>query len=157
VTAYDPYNNVATGYRGTVHFTSSDNRASLPNTYTFVARDGGVHTFRNSVTLRASGTQTIKACDVLKPSVNGRASVTVGTRSVPDVLAIGGSRASVRGQVREAITPRARRSKQRAARIESFWPTPANAGPTWTVAQKDAARDAVLPEIRRKLHAYLLV
>ena len=31
VTAYDSYNNVATGYVGTVHFSSSDPRASLPS------------------------------------------------------------------------------------------------------------------------------
>src|SRR5207244_139238 len=30
VTAKDPYGNTATGYAGTVHFTSSDGQASLP-------------------------------------------------------------------------------------------------------------------------------
>ena len=30
VTAYDTYGNVATGYTGTVHFTSSDAQATLP-------------------------------------------------------------------------------------------------------------------------------
>ena len=39
VTAFDPYNNVATGYQGTVYFTSSDYRASLPSIYTFIAGD----------------------------------------------------------------------------------------------------------------------
>src|SRR5213078_392659 len=30
VTALDPFNNTATGYAGTVHFTSSDGQATLP-------------------------------------------------------------------------------------------------------------------------------
>ena len=39
VTAYDPYGNIATGYTGTVHFTSSDSQATLPANYTFTAAD----------------------------------------------------------------------------------------------------------------------
>src|SRR5262249_296709 len=36
---------VATGYTGTVHFTSSDGQAVLPGDYTFTSSDQGVHTF----------------------------------------------------------------------------------------------------------------
>src|SRR5262249_58934703 len=43
--ATDVYGNVVTGYRGTVHFSSSDARAVLPADYTFTATDNGVHTF----------------------------------------------------------------------------------------------------------------
>ena len=45
VTALDPYNNVATGYLGTVHFDSSDlgSGSAVPADYTFVAGDSGVH------------------------------------------------------------------------------------------------------------------
>ena len=39
VTALDQYGNVATGYTGTVHFTSSDGQAVLPANYTFTAGD----------------------------------------------------------------------------------------------------------------------
>ena len=85
VTAFDPYNNVATGYRGTVNFTSSDNRASLPGVYTFIAGDGGVHAFGNGVTLRTSGTQTITVYDVFHPSIIGGASVDVGGVAPPSV------------------------------------------------------------------------
>ncbi|HKV05580.1 MAG TPA: hypothetical protein VJO53_10795, partial [Candidatus Acidoferrales bacterium] len=42
VTAKDALNNTATGYTGTVHFTSSDGTAVLPANYTFVAGDAGV-------------------------------------------------------------------------------------------------------------------
>ena len=62
-TAYDAYGNIATGYTGTVHFTSSDGQAALPTDYTFVGGDAGVHTLTNGVTLFTSGVQSITATD----------------------------------------------------------------------------------------------
>ena len=53
VSAKDPYKNVATGYTGTVHFTSSDAQAGLPADYTFTTADAGVHVF--NVTLETGG------------------------------------------------------------------------------------------------------
>ena len=53
VTARDPFNNTATGYTGTVHFTSTDGAATLPANYAFTGPDAGVHTF--SGTLRLVG------------------------------------------------------------------------------------------------------
>jgi hypothetical protein len=50
VTAVDTYGNVAAGYTGTVHFTSSDGAAVLPVDYTFSGSNAGVDTF--SVTLK---------------------------------------------------------------------------------------------------------
>ena len=41
----DVYENIAGGYTGTVHFTSSDAKAALPVNYTFAAADAGAHTF----------------------------------------------------------------------------------------------------------------
>ena len=61
VKAFDPYNNVATGYTGTVHFSSSDPEAFLPGDYMFTAADGGVHTF--AAALRTAGMQTITVTD----------------------------------------------------------------------------------------------
>jgi hypothetical protein len=61
VTARDAYGNFATGYTGTVHFTSTDGQANLPGDYTFTADDGGVHTF--TATLKTAGTQSIRATD----------------------------------------------------------------------------------------------
>src|SRR5579859_5838561 len=63
VTAKDPYGNIATGYRGTIQFTSSDGQAVLPGNYTFVAGDNGAHTFANGVTLKTAGNQTVTATD----------------------------------------------------------------------------------------------
>ena len=69
VTAYDAYGNVATGYTGTVHFTSSDAQAILPANYTFTGGDAGTHTF--SVTLKTAGTQSITATDTVTGSITG--------------------------------------------------------------------------------------
>jgi hypothetical protein len=73
VTAFDPYGNLATGYAGTVHFTSTDRLAVLPGSYAFTSTDAGVHSF--PVTLETAGSQTVTAVDV--NSVNGSVSVTV--------------------------------------------------------------------------------
>ncbi|MGD0863440.1 MAG: S53 family peptidase, partial [Candidatus Limnocylindrales bacterium] len=53
VTARDAYGNTVAGYRGTVHFSSTDPAAVLPADYTFTAADNGVHVF--SVTLKTAG------------------------------------------------------------------------------------------------------
>ena len=45
VTALDTYGNTATGYTGTVHFTSGGTSRTLPANYTFIGGDNGVHTF----------------------------------------------------------------------------------------------------------------
>ena len=75
VTALDAYGNVATGYRGTIHFTTSDSAASVPADYTFTAADNGVHTFANTLipglTLRTVGTQWVRATDKTTASLTG--------------------------------------------------------------------------------------
>src|SRR5439155_738170 len=53
VTALDAFNNTATGYTGTVHFTSTDAQANLPANFTFASGDSGQHTF--SATLKTAG------------------------------------------------------------------------------------------------------
>ncbi len=69
VTAKDAFGNVATSYRGTIHFTSSDPQAGLPADYTFTASDGGKHGF--SVTLKTAGSRSITATDTAAASVAG--------------------------------------------------------------------------------------
>jgi len=61
VSAVDAYANVSPGYRGTVHFTSTDSQATLPADYTFAASDAGVHPF--PVVFRTLGTQSVTARD----------------------------------------------------------------------------------------------
>ena len=74
VTAEDQYGNTATGYTGTVGFTSSDTAAVLPANYTFVAADDGVHTFTDGATLDTAGSQTLTATDTVNTSVLGTSS-----------------------------------------------------------------------------------
>jgi hypothetical protein len=62
LTVEDAYGNVVTGYTGTVHFSSTDTRATLPSNYTFTAADKGVHTFTGLV-LRKKGKQRITLTD----------------------------------------------------------------------------------------------
>src|SRR5207249_4552480 len=69
VTAKDASNNTATGYTGTVQFSSSDGAAILPANYTFVGGDAGSHTF--SATLKTAGTQSITATDTVTASITG--------------------------------------------------------------------------------------
>ena len=64
LTAYDSNYNVATGYTGTVHFTSTDGAAVLPSNYTFLPGDAGTHTFTNGFTLNTAGMQSVTVTDV---------------------------------------------------------------------------------------------
>src|SRR5207247_2222764 len=73
VTARDAFNNTATGYTGTVHFTSSDAAATLPPDSTLTS---GTGTF--SATLNTGGNQTLTATDTANPTLTG----TSGTIAV---------------------------------------------------------------------------
>jgi hypothetical protein len=75
VKALDANNNVVPTYTGTVHFTSSDNQATLPANYTFTSGDAGMHTFNAS--LRTAGSQTITATDTANGSIRGQVAITV--------------------------------------------------------------------------------
>jgi hypothetical protein len=76
VTALDQYGNTATGYTGTVQFTSTDPNATLPANSAFTPGDAGVQTF--SVTFGSAGTQTITATDTVSSSISGTSnSITV--------------------------------------------------------------------------------
>lgn len=62
VRAEDAFGNTASGYTGTVSFSSSDPAAFLPTPYTFTPNDFGAKTL-GGVILRATGTQTITVSD----------------------------------------------------------------------------------------------
>ena len=89
VTAEDAFGNTATGYRGTVHFTSSDGRAVLPGNYTFTAGDAGTHTFTNGATLKTAGTQSITATDTGTGTITGTQSVTVNVGPTSQLVVSG--------------------------------------------------------------------
>ena len=62
IRAEDAFGNTASGYTGTVSFSSSDPAAFLPTPYTFTTNDFGAKTL-GGVILRATGTQTITVSD----------------------------------------------------------------------------------------------
>ncbi len=89
VTARDAQGNLATGYTGTIHFTSADPQATLPADYTFVAGDGGTKAF--GATLRTAGQQPIAATDTLSAGVGGTTTVTVAPAAPASLTATGGT------------------------------------------------------------------
>jgi hypothetical protein len=72
VTAEDPYGNVATGYTGTILFSSTDSKATLPGNSILI---GGKGTFR--VMFKTKGSQTLTVSDVASPSITGSLAVNV--------------------------------------------------------------------------------
>jgi hypothetical protein len=80
VTAYDSANNVATGYAGAAHFTSTDATAALPANSTLV---NGTGTF--SATLNTAGSQTITATDMVSASIAGVSNVITVGKATPVV------------------------------------------------------------------------
>jgi hypothetical protein len=89
VITQDPYNNVATGYQGTVQFSTSDASHTLPPNYTFTTGDKGIHYFLNAVTLNTLGTQTVTVTDTVTNSITGSASVNIAHLSgVPRIVRV---------------------------------------------------------------------
>lgn len=77
VSALDAFNNTATGYTGTVHFTSTDIQAILPANSKLT---NGQANF--STTLKTLGSQTIKATDTVTPSITGTSNpISVGSNA----------------------------------------------------------------------------
>jgi hypothetical protein len=97
VTALDAFGNVATGYTGTVHFTSSDSGAGvrLPPDYTFTYADNGTHTFTNLATLVTAGPQTLTATDPSNGALKTSAPVTVSPGSATQLVVTAQPPASV--------------------------------------------------------------
>jgi hypothetical protein len=111
VTAFDAFNNTATTYTGTVHFTSTDNQAVLPadSTLTNGVRKfsamltGGRWTITATDTLNASITGTSSPISVVPPptathfSVTAPASATAGTAVRFTVTALDAANSQVNG------------------------------------------------------------
>jgi hypothetical protein len=77
VSLTDANGNPATGYAGTVHFTSSDSQAALPADYTFTPADAGTHQF--PVTLKTAGAQSVTATDTANIASTGTETVTISS------------------------------------------------------------------------------
>ncbi len=76
VTAKNPNGSTATGYRGTVHVTSTDLSATLPSDYTFTTPDAGVHTFAG-VVLNTLYSQKITVADTVTPFITDTVTISV--------------------------------------------------------------------------------
>ena len=83
VTTLDQFNNVATGYAGTVHFTSSDPLPTLPADSML---SNGVGTF--SASLRTAGSQMITGTDTVNGSIAGTSNAIVVSPAAPTHLAV---------------------------------------------------------------------
>src|SRR5262249_3171838 len=102
VTALDLYNSPVPGYRGTVHFTSSDPEAALLDDYTFSDEDQGAHTF--TVTLGSLGRQTITVLDRDTTALLGGTVVTGISDPVASALALSGLSERVNGGEPQTFT-----------------------------------------------------
>lgn len=92
VSARSRSDNVATGYRGTVRFTSSDAAATLPADYMYTEADQGSRTF--NVTLRTAGSRTVTVTDTAAGFITGTATILVNPAPA-SVLVVAGFPSSV--------------------------------------------------------------
>ncbi len=89
-TAFDRFGNVATGYGGTLRFSSSDAQASEPADYTFAVADAGTHTFVLGSQLKTAGKQSVTATDTVTRAISA-------TQSNIVVVAAGASQFALSG------------------------------------------------------------
>jgi subtilase family serine protease len=85
VTAEDPYGNVATGYTGTVKFTSSDAKATLPGNSQFTSSNQGVQSF--SVTFATAGTQSLTVTDTSSGISGTQSGISVAPAAATNLTA----------------------------------------------------------------------
>src|SRR5262249_31127146 len=95
-----------TGYRDTVHFTSSDAQAVLPADYTFTATDNGTHTF--AATLKTAGAQSLTATDTANASLNGTEGGITVTPAAASTLILAGFPTTITAGVAGTATVTAR-------------------------------------------------
>lgn len=70
---------VTNNYLSTVHFSSSDPNATLPQDYQFQENDKGEHVFSIGLKFVTPGTQTLTVTDLENFSIKGEITVTVGS------------------------------------------------------------------------------
>jgi hypothetical protein len=85
VTARDAEGQPATGYRGTVHFTSNSAGATLPSDYTFTESDNGSHQF-TGLTLQNVGTWSVTVTDTTNASMTATANIDVDAATTTSLV-----------------------------------------------------------------------
>jgi hypothetical protein len=91
VRAKDSFGQPAAGYTDTVHLSSSEGQAVLPDDHTFTLTDGGSYTF-SGVALRTAGTWTVTA--TAAGTLTGSGTVTVRPAAANHILLSGPASAS---------------------------------------------------------------
>jgi hypothetical protein len=89
VTAYDGFGNVATGYTGTVHVTSTDGAAVLPGPQVFTQADAGRKAF--TVSLRTAGVREVQVEDAAEAAMADAMPVVVVASSAVGFSVAGGA------------------------------------------------------------------
>src|SRR5439155_13828242 len=97
VTAKDQFDNTATGYTGTVHFTSTDGHATLPADTIFAAADQGVRAFVAGPVLGTSGNQTITSTDTNAQDITGTSATITVNPGAATVLVVTAQAAAAAG------------------------------------------------------------
>src|SRR5438477_5973680 len=107
----DAYGNRITNYTGTITFSSSDSRATLPANYRFTSGtnlDNGIHTFTNGVTLKTAGSHSVTATDTVTGSLTGSQSAIQVNPASASVLVVSGIPSPQSQNTASAVTVEAR-------------------------------------------------
>ena len=102
VAVRDAFGNPATGYAGTVRFTSTDPQAALPAAYTFTTADAGVRTFRAA--LATAGAQTLTAADATGTPAGGQSGIQVAAGPAARVVVTAPTTPGAGGAVTVTVT-----------------------------------------------------
>ena len=132
-TLLDAYGNVSTGYRGTLHLTSSDPDAVLAPDDTFTEADAGIHAF--TVALATVGTQSITATDAAQGGLAGsQGGIAVGLNAAQQTATAAAQQtATAGGTVAASTTPGGAAPPGQATAIGTGTPPPLPGGaPTAT-------------------------
>ncbi|MFP2957090.1 Ig-like domain-containing protein [Myxococcus sp. 1LA] len=104
----DSHGNLASDYRGTVHFAvPGDAQATVPSDYTFTESDSGQRLF--NVTFAAVGSRQLVVTDTAASTLTGSADVTVQPGLLSELAVVGPSEAAAAGELQSfTVTARDR-------------------------------------------------
>jgi hypothetical protein len=102
VSAVDVFGNLATGYTGTIHFSSSDPRASLPADFTFSPFNRPLQGF--NIALDTAGTQSFSVTDTANPALAASQSGIVVVPAAPTTWVFAGLPASSTAGASQSFT-----------------------------------------------------
>src|SRR5205814_1333293 len=123
VTALDQFNNPATSYAGTVHFTSSDGAATLPANSTLSSGGGSF-----SATLRTPGSQTITATDMSNAAITGTSNAILVGKLSPTLSTQASAAVTVGGAVSDTATIAGGASPTGSITFKLYGPNDASCG-----------------------------